>query len=269
MNVCIFSSATQNVYRTFIQNHFHELKENGIHVILVVLDENREKKDALLRHSIRVAKRQAKYVQAHWLVQYLNILFFRLMTTVGDAEQSSGYGSMPDELCLVQLDNLNSERCVREVQATRCDVICLMGSRIITKRTLNTLGEVHVVNCHSSDPSFVRGGPTVFWEILAGKNSMVLTVHKVVPEVDAGPIHQQKPVPIHYQRSLRKTIFRTLKEAEPLISELFRDVLIAACQDKLGHRAFTPGPIRVTPSIFQTCRAALFCRRRSGSSTNL
>jgi hypothetical protein len=261
MRICLFSFAGFDMYRCFLHRHYRELSDRGLHVVLVVVDEDTVRKTAFWRHAKHLAKRQSKYSGCHWASQLLRILFFKLFTLGGNSRKRS-LEPLPGGVRVVRVPTLNSEACVEAVKQAGCDLGCLMGTRIITSNTLEALG-IPLLNIHASAPRFVRGGPSFFWEILGGRDSVTLTIHEVDPGVDTGRIYQQKRHSITYAGGLRRTLAKTSESAAAAVTALFRDVLIELSSGPIDRTEFVPGPLRVTPAVSQTLRADRLCREKA------
>ena len=262
MNLAIFASVGSEIYKEFIVSHYNELKRHGLKSCTIILDTNEDKKDNFLAHSIKIAKRQSKYANCHWLLHYINILFFKVMTRK-KAKLRNAHSSIPREIRVFEVGNLNSSKCIEIVKMYDCDAICLMGTRIISAKTLKSFGDVQIFNIHSSDPEFVRGGPSVFWEVLAGEKFIVATIHKVIAALDAGEIYMQRKIPIAYNADLGITLSQTMVNAVPIIAALYCEVLQLMLQGNLAAKKFTPGILRVTPSVFDVVKAKALCRKVS------
>src|SRR5918992_4918363 len=94
LRVALLSSASETIYALFLRACGEELWRNQIDVAAAILDENTAKKQDFLRHSVRVAKRQARCVARFWPVQYLNILAYKIairpsISPVSSAEEAA------------------------------------------------------------------------------------------------------------------------------------------------------------------------------------
>ncbi len=78
-----------------------------------------------------------------------------------------------------------------------------------------------VVNAHAGDLPRFRGNATPNWAILAGEQRMVLSIHRMVERLDAGPILAQRALPLTDQTYVGD-VYRFLSHAVP---ELFVEVL--------------------------------------------
>lgn len=78
-----------------------------------------------------------------------------------------------------------------------------------------------VVNAHAGDLPRFRGNATPNWAILAGEQRVVLSLHRMVERLDAGPILAQRAFPLTNQTYVGD-VYRFLSQAVP---ELFVEVL--------------------------------------------
>jgi len=263
MKIAIFSSATGDKWALFIARHEKSLQALGIEVSVVVLDDNREKKQNRFRHAWNIAKRQGAIAKVSTPVSLLRIATYKYYLRHSKPARTwdtSRVAQVKAEVNPVHVNTLNSEKAVRAVQAGNCDLVCLMGTRIISRRTLEALS-VPVINIHSSDPRLIRGGPPVFWEILQQRSHITLTVHEVVEKLDAGAILRQKEHPIDYGRGLGQTVAQTMDSAKAPVTDLFFEVILDFYHNRLQRTPANPGKVHVTPSIFETIRADHLCRQ--------
>jgi hypothetical protein len=261
MKVALFSTSPAEIPFRFIQRHMAGLGEEGVSIPLVVIDENQAKRDGPLAHAIHVARRQSRIAGCSTIVGLTRILAWKLVVRLS-ASKSERAPPPPPSVEIVRVPTLNSTAVVSAVKAHDCDLIFLMGTRIVTRQTLRGLG-VPVVNFHSSDPTFMRGAPAVVWEVLAGKQDIVLTIHHVVRKLDAGKIYAQTRQPILFAGGLGRTSRATMNAAVLQATDLFRSVALEFKDGTLEGQSFEPAPVHVTPSISQTLRADLRCRKQS------
>jgi methionyl-tRNA formyltransferase len=66
---------------------------------------------------------------------------------------------------------------------------------IIPAKILNFF-EYGIINAHAGDLPRYRGNATPNWAILSGESQVVLTLHLMSPELDAGPILMQRAFPL-------------------------------------------------------------------------
>jgi hypothetical protein len=200
-----------------------------------------------------------------WL-QLLHYLAFRWVLRRMPAESTeSVVGTLGKGRRLLEVHSANDPAVRSALRSERCVIGVIVGSDVLSHRTLEAL-DVPLFNIHFSDPAFVRGLPPVFWEILGGHDSLRLALHRVTPQLDAGPIVAEREVPIVWQRTLARTIARTLERCGREIALLLADGLPPILDGTARPRHFVPGPLRTTPTICQVLRAGRICRTRAGGS---
>jgi methionyl-tRNA formyltransferase len=101
-----------------------------------------------------------------------------------------------------------------------------------------------VVNAHAGDLPRYRGNACPNWAILRGEREVVLTLHEMVDELDAGPILLQHRFPLSEQTYVGD-VYRFLDAALP---ELFADLL-----DGLEAGTITARPQPTDPSLSLRC----------------
>jgi hypothetical protein len=258
------------IARTFLERNAFQLAASGVEVGVLVLDEDPARKQTPLRHLWRLGRRQARIARTSTLVGVLRLLVYRTVMTLGPT-RSPGEDEprpLPESLHVVLAASLNAPAAVSAIQDARCDLICLMGARILTAKTLETIG-APIVNIHSSDPRWVRGGPVVVWEVLDGRPQIVLVVHEVGEALDAGPILAQGSQRLLYRGGLRATTEATMAVARTQVTDLFASVIRDYQVGSVRKTAFAPGELRVTPRVGETLRAELQCRLRSRRSRRI
>lgn len=257
--------APGHICRVFTQRTERALAEQGVEVGVIVLDDNRHKSEHPFRHALEVARRQARVAGCSTARGLAKKGVYEVVTglTAPDVEPPPFPAGAP----IHRVSSLNSEACIEAVRRAGCDLVCLMGARILSKETLRALA-LPIINIHSSDPRFVRGGPPVFWEILYDHPDTMLTIHEVTDVLDAGAILEQAPQPILYGGGLGRTIEATMEAARPRIADLFQKTVLAYRHDAVRREEFEPGPVRVTPTLGETLRAEWLCRRRSRDRLN-
>lgn len=250
------------ICRAFVAEHVASLKKEGADLALVLLDGNAAKSQSLIKHGYRIAKRQARKAGCGTLKSLARILLFKLVCKLSSTGGQDQTAPLPSDLHVVTVPTLNSAAATQAVRAASVDLICLMGARILTKETLSALN-CPAINIHSSDPRFMRGAPSVVWEVLDGRKSITLTIHQVTPELDSGDILLQRELRIRFGGGLGATLERTFLDSIPVITRLFAETVVGLQNHRLTPQPFTPGPLRVTPKITQTLAAEFKCRANS------
>ena len=251
-----------SICRAFIAEHLPSVKQEGADLALVLLDENAAKSQSLVKHGYRIAKRQARKAGCSTLTSLARILLFKLICRLSSSRERDHIPPLDRNLHIVTVPTLNTAVATQAVRAASVDLVCLMGTRILTKETLAAMN-CPAINIHSSDPRFMRGAPSVVWEVLDGRKSITLTIHQVTPELDSGDILLQQELPIRFSGGLGATLQRTSLDTIPVITRLFADTIVGLQNRRLTPQPFTPGPLRVTPRFTQALVAEFRCRANS------
>ncbi|MEW6301894.1 MAG: formyltransferase family protein [Verrucomicrobiota bacterium] len=246
----------------FIERWGSRLREEGIEVVCVVIDENRTRRANPVRHVLSVAKGQAKVARSSVAGALVRSVVFRLWTHTSRHNGAVTSAALPETVPCFRVSSLNSAETVKAVRACGADASCLLGARILSQRTIQELGHL-ILNGHASDPAFVRGRPPVIWEVLNGNRHICLTVHQVIARLDAGPIYGQRLQEIIYCGGIGATMRATMEEGRVRMTDLFAEVLSGLRAGAVTPKEFTPGPVRTIPTISQLIRAEMLCRKRS------
>ncbi len=195
----------------------------------------------------------------------LRILTYRALSErLGHGQPEPAF---PAGANLIRVPTLNAPLAIDAVRAgAGHDLVCLMGARFLTRRTLRGLA-APVVNIHSSDPRRIRAGPVVVWEVLVDEPELTPVVHEATDVLDAGAILAEAAQPILYRGGLGATTTATMTAARPHVADLFANLVRGLATGTASRTPFAPGPLKVTPSVRETLRADLLCRRRSRVAT--
>ncbi|MDQ6673952.1 MAG: hypothetical protein M3069_24940 [Chloroflexota bacterium] len=261
--VGVMCGISADILRGFLARNAPRLREAGIEVPIVILDEDRAARQSV-RHLWRLAKRQARVAGCSRLTAAMRLLVYRGLTHEPGSRARPSPELAPD-LRVVRVPTLNSPVAADALNSAGCNLVCLMGARILTRRTLEAIA-APILNIHSSDPRLIRGGPVVVWEVLAGHSEIALVVHEVVAAVDSGAIVAQGAQQVLYRRGLGATTHATMKAARPKVGDLFEQAIRDMAAGAPRRIRFDPGPLKVTPSVRETLRAELLCRQRSRSA---
>lgn len=261
MKIAILSQHPAEIAKLFVERHRSALEKNGIKIGLILIDENQSKEESFFSHALKIARRQAQAAGCSTAMGFAKIVTYKIVTKLSKFESELKLADFSDELPVHRVGSLNSKPARLLLSQSDCDLVCLMGSRILTKKTLDAIAKP-VVNIHTSDPRFMRGSPGVVWEVLDGRKEIVLTIHRVTESLDSGDILKQASHPIRFGGGLGRTFQKTLDSALPLITDLFFEVVLQFKNKTATGEKFSLGPLRVTPSLFETLRAEILCRKR-------
>jgi methionyl-tRNA formyltransferase len=229
-----------------------------------------------IRPSMRLADRwrdlrraTARRAQINRIPRWLQLIHYLAYRWVVRGARSEGPESAGEALGagrrLLDARSINDPAVVAALRGERWALGVVLGADMVSRRTLEAV-DLPLFNIHFSDPALVRGLPPVFWEILAGHDSIRLTLHLLTRELDAGPIVAQREVPIAWHPTLGATIARTLDRCPADVALLLADSLPQILNGRAMPRSCVAGTLRTTPSIRQILRAASICRERARAS---
>jgi methionyl-tRNA formyltransferase len=255
----IFTTEGEPIASAFFRcGSLDRLAATGIELAAVVIDSNDSKRRTPLANALAVARRRARLTQCSLAKALLRGTAYRLL--VRGASIPFAFSNL--HCPVLRVGSLNNGMAACLVRDLGCDVVCLMGTRILTARTLDELGSP-AINIHSSDPAIIRGGPPVVWEVLAGLNEITLTIHEVAPQVDTGRILIQHAHAISFCGGLGSTIAQTMDGAAAPVAGLFDAALRGLWDGSIKPRSFEAGSLRTIPTVRELIRADRICRRKS------
>lgn len=117
--------------------------------------------------------------------------------------------------------DLNSEEMVDRLSDGRSDIAISVNWKYPTRQPVLTAFDHGVLNAHAGDLPRYRGNAAPNWAIINGEDEVVLTVHRMSEEIDAGPLVRQSRVPITEETYLQE-IYEAMRTRFP---ELFAESL--------------------------------------------
>lgn len=263
MNV-VFVSSLKTEYLSFkmFNKYKEDLRSRDIHVRKIVIDSNSDKKN-LIFHLYKISKRQIKHNKKSVLYQMINVFLFSLINFFY-VNKKTNVHKIEDLNSIKYVDSINSERFVKIIRKNKTDVICLLGTRIVSSKILNSLSNVLFINIHSGDPSKYRGQPAFFWEIFDKQKNVQLTIHEATKNLDSGRILKSKSLPILYSKNLFKCLNENVNHSEKYIFKLFFEVLIDLKEKNIKFIEYQPhDKIMVVPTIIQLFKAQKYLLKNS------
>jgi methionyl-tRNA formyltransferase len=259
MRVALCAVEPAEVLRHFVARHEQSLRAAGVEIAAVVLDEDVAKTQHSFSHALKVARRQARVSGCSTLSAAARLVCWKLVNRLaGPTPSVADLPPIPPALHVVCVPSLNSPEATAAIRSSGAELVCLMQTRFLNARTLAALG-VEVVNLHTSDPRFMRGGPAIVWEILDDRDEIVMTVHKATEVLDGGDILLQKPQPVIFRASLGATLAQTWTAALPAMADLVFDAIVGMKKGTLTRLSFVPGLLRATPAVTQMLLARRKC----------
>jgi len=124
--------------------------------------------------------------------------------------------------CAYFCDSLiNRPKYVQLISATGAEVAISVNWPTIIEKTIFDQFHYGVINAHAGDLPRFRGNAVANWAILKGEKKVVLTLHQMSIELDAGPILLQREFPL----TPKTYISEVYQFLEKNIPEMFVEVL--------------------------------------------
>ncbi len=120
----------------------------------------------------------------------------------------------------VQVIERFTEDVCRACEALQPDILLSCFQPLILSKRLLTLPKLAALNVHPSLLPKYGGIDPVFWALRNGERLMGITVHHIIPKVDAGDIVTQRVVDIPFDYTYEDVDDVLTKTAAELISEL-------------------------------------------------
>ena len=119
----------------------------------------------------------------------------------------------------INVRSVNSARFRRLVIDERVDVVLSLASPQIFKKRLLATPTLGCVNYHMGMLPRYRGRQPLFWALLNKEQSVGLTVHRMDPEIDNGPIIAQKEIAVAPNDSLHSLYTKCIGSGPALVTE--------------------------------------------------
>jgi methionyl-tRNA formyltransferase len=107
---------------------------------------------------------------------------------------------------------------VDAVRAQRPDLIFCNSYSMVLQEDLLTVAPRGGVNVHGGRLPQFRGANPIQWAIIEGERETAVTMHEMTPELDAGAVIAERPVPIRFADSWRDVLQRIQLAAEELLA---------------------------------------------------
>ncbi len=113
--------------------------------------------------------------------------------------------------------SVNSQEYIDRVKALRPEMIVSVAAPEIFKSPLLQVASIGCLNIHSGKIPEYRGMMPTFWQMLEGKPFVTVTVHEMVPKLDAGGVVDTFEFPLKERDSLDRVISGTKQEGARLM----------------------------------------------------
>jgi methionyl-tRNA formyltransferase len=94
-------------------------------------------------------------------------------------------------LCLLRIDQPNSEECVERLRALQVDLILVAAFSHILKPALLQIPRLGCINVHPSLLPRYRGPNPCYWVLARGERSTGITIHHMDDGIDSGDLIEQ------------------------------------------------------------------------------
>jgi len=126
-------------------------------------------------------------------------------------------------IAIIETDSVNDPSYVQKVQnELQPDVIVSVAAPEIFKKGILGAAKKGCINIHCGRLPVYRGMMPNFWQLLHGEKAATLTVHEMVPKLDAGGIIATREFPLHQRDSLDRVIVGTKQESARLMIEVLK-----------------------------------------------
>lgn len=96
----------------------------------------------------------------------------------------------------IQTENINSQEVIEIIKRNDPDIAISINWRSIIKQEVLDCFQYGIINAHAGDLPRYRGNAVPNWAIISGEKEIVLTLHLMVLDLDAGPKVLQRKIPI-------------------------------------------------------------------------
>lgn len=96
----------------------------------------------------------------------------------------------------IQTENINSSEVMEIIKKNAPDIAISINWRSIIRQEVLDCFQYGIINAHAGDLPRYRGNAVPNWAIILGEKEIVLTLHLMVLDLDAGPKVLQRKIPI-------------------------------------------------------------------------
>lgn len=125
---------------------------------------------------------------------------------------------------LLEAASVNSQEYIDAVTALKPEMIISVAAPEIFKSPLLKVASIGCMNIHSGKIPEYRGMMPTFWQMLEQKPAVTVTVHEMVPKLDAGGVIGTFEFPLRKNDSLDRVISGTKQEGARLMIRVLREI---------------------------------------------
>ena len=104
-------------------------------------------------------------------------------------------GPVPDGLRVLDVADFHDPGCIEAIQRIDPDLGVIVGTYIL-KPDVYGIPRLGSINLHTGKTPEYRGSAPGFWEMYNGERCIGVTIHRVEPKVDSGPVLRQELIPL-------------------------------------------------------------------------
>lgn len=120
-------------------------------------------------------------------------------------------------LPVVPTESVNSGEYIEHARSLRPDLIVSVAAPEIFKSPLLGVPSIGCLNIHSGELPAYRGMMPTFWQLLERRPHVIVTVHEMVPKLDAGGVVDTLRFPLLEADCLDRVIIGTKREGARLM----------------------------------------------------
>ena len=199
--------------RQFVDVFFAELPRDRVDLVGVTV--SRAFHEPLLKTARRVHR-------FYGTVDFLRLLPRYILAKLGG--QSIATLAEKRGFPLLSAASVNSQEYIDRVKALRPEMIVSVAAPEIFKSPLLSVASIGCLNIHSGKIPEYRGMMPTFWQMLEQKPAVTVTVHEMVPKLDAGGVIGTFEFPLRKNDSLDRVISGTKQEGARLMIRVLREI---------------------------------------------
>jgi len=120
--------------------------------------------------------------------------------------------------------SVNDPAFLDRLRTEELDLIVSVAAPEIFAPELLAIPRLGCINLHSGKLPNYRGMMPTFWQILHGEDVITISVHKMVPKIDAGDVLGTHLFPLESRDSLDRVITGTKRESARLLIRVLHDL---------------------------------------------
>ncbi len=199
--------------RQFFDIFFAELPRAEVELVGVTV--SRAFHEPLLKTARRIHRFYGTVDFCRLLPRYI---FAKLAgKSIADLASASGFP-------LLEAGSVNSTEYIDAVTALRPELIVSVAAPEIFKSPLLKVASIGCLNIHSGKIPEYRGMMPTFWQMLDGRPAVTVTIHEMVPKLDAGGVIATFEFPLTKNDSLDRVISGTKQEGARLMIRVLREI---------------------------------------------